>query len=284
MAINQECLMRTAKTSEAEKAGRILLTLTPMRVLSEVANHFLTDGRLCEEGDRFATQVGWDDIPHLGEKEKAELMKSIPKYQRDARTKGFPTLGAGAVYSYSESDLVCDAFEIPAYFWGAYGLDVGWPCSAAIFIRYDNDAKVYYVTDEIKLHEAGPAEVAQAIKMRNRFFEGAIDPASQGRSQLDGKNLMREYRDLDLRLRPAENAVEAGLHRVQMLMSTGRLKIFPSCVKTLAELRTYSRNEDGKIRKQNDHLLDSLRYVLFTDHVIRPLKPMSKPKVIRCMK
>ena len=94
------------------------------------------------------------------------------------------------MYAYSEDDLICDAFKVPVYYWGSYGMDVG--CTAAIFVRYDPDGKVYYVTDEIKMHESSPADVSQAIKCRNRWMEGAIDPASRGRSQLDGKNLMSE--------------------------------------------------------------------------------------------
>ena len=42
---------------------------------------------------------------------------------------------------------------------------------SAVFIRYDPDSKVYYVVDEIKMHESGPADVAQAIKCRNRFMQ-----------------------------------------------------------------------------------------------------------------
>jgi phage terminase large subunit-like protein len=283
LAIYQECLMRTAKTSEHEQAGRVLLTLTPMKGLSDVANHFLTDGRLCEEGDRFAVQVGWDDIPHLSKKEKAELLLSIPKHQRDARTKGFPTLGAGAVYTYSEGDLVCEPFKIPPYYWGGYGMDVGWRATAAVFIRYDSDNQTYYVVDEYKAGESSPPDHAAAIKARSKFMWGAIDPASRGRNQIDGRNLLTEYRDLDLKLFPAKNAVEAGLHRIQMLMSTGCLKIFPHCTKLLAELRKYSRDENGKIRKQDDHLLDALRYVLFTDKAMKPCQPLMKPKVRRAM-
>ncbi|RLC11982.1 MAG: hypothetical protein DRI24_17975 [Deltaproteobacteria bacterium] len=147
MAIFQECLMRTAKTSDTEQPGRMLLTLTPMKGLSDVANHFLIDGRMVEHGDRYATQVGWDDIPHLSKKEKNELMLSIPKHQRDARSKGYPSLGAGAVYTYSEDDLVCDAFKVQPYYWGGYGMDVGWNATAAVFIRYDRDNKTYYVVD-----------------------------------------------------------------------------------------------------------------------------------------
>jgi phage terminase large subunit-like protein len=279
MAIWQECLMRTAKTSDIEQPGRMLLTLTPMKGLSDVANHFLVDGRMVEEGDRYATQVGWQDIPHLSQKEQDELIASIPKHQRDARSKGYPTLGAGAVYTYSEDSLLCDPFQIPAYYWGGYGMDVGWNATAVVFIRYDSDNNTYYVTDEYKRGECTPPEHAAAVTFRSKFMSGAIDPASRGRSQLDGKSLMNEYKDLGLRLLPADNAVEAGLHRVQMLMSTSRLKIFPQCTALLAELRKYSRDENGKIKKQDDHLLDALRYCLFTKNVMRPVRPYMKPKV-----
>lgn len=283
MAIFQECLMRTAKTSEHEQPGRMLLTLTPMKGLSDVANHFLTDGRMVEEGDRYATQVGWDDVPHLSEREKAELMLSIPKHQRDARSKGYPSLGAGAVYTYSEDSLVAEPFQIPAYYWGGYGMDVGWNATAAVFIRYDKDNRTYYVVDEYKRGECTPAEHAAAIKCRSKFMWGAIDPASRGRSQLDGKNLMDEYRDLELKLFPADNAVEAGIHRIQMLMSTDKLKVFPHCTGLLAEFRKYSRDENGKIRKQDDHLLDALRYAMHTEKTMKPLRPIRKPVYIGSM-
>ena len=164
-------------------------------------------------------------------------------------------------------------------YWGAYGMDVGWNATAVVFVRYDSDHKTYYVTDEYKRGECTPPDHAAAVTFRSKFMSGAIDPASRGRSQLDGKSLMGEYKDLGLRLLAADNAVEAGLHRVQMLMSTGRLKIFPQCTGLLAELRKYSRDENGKIRKQDDHLLDALRYVMFTDNVMRPLKPIERPRV-----
>jgi len=77
--------------------------------------------------------------------------------------------------------------------------------------------------------------------------------------------------------------VEAGLHRIQMLMSTGCLKIFPHCTSLLAELRKYSRNENGQIRKQDDHLLDALRYAIHTEKVMRPCRPYEKPEVITSM-
>ena len=52
----------------------------------------------------------WDDVPHLSPEQKAELWGSIPPYQRDARSKGIPQLGSGAIYPVPESEIVVDPF------------------------------------------------------------------------------------------------------------------------------------------------------------------------------
>jgi hypothetical protein len=83
-----------------------------------------------------------------------------------------------------------------------------------------------------------------------------------------------------LKLIPADNAVEAGLHRVQTLMDSGQLKISPNCNNLLHELRMYGRNEEGKIQKRNDHLLDALRYICNTPQALtRPRPANYKPRV-----
>ena len=68
----------------------------------------------------------WDDVPHLSAEQKAELWGSIPPYQRDARSKGIPQLGSGAIYPVPEAEIVVDPFEIPLHWPRGYGLDVGW--------------------------------------------------------------------------------------------------------------------------------------------------------------
>jgi hypothetical protein len=55
-----------------------------------------------------------------------------------------------------------------------------------------------------------------------------IDPAAQGRSQVDGEQLIALYRRQGLSLLPAVNAVEAGLYATWQMMSSGKLKVFAS--------------------------------------------------------
>ena len=70
--------------------------------------------------------ASWSDVPHLTEQEQAEQLASIPEYQRDARTKGIPYLGAGAIYPFPPDDFTVKDFKIPDHWPRGYGMDVGW--------------------------------------------------------------------------------------------------------------------------------------------------------------
>ena len=188
------------------------------------------------------------------------MAKSISPHQLDARMNGNPSLGAGAIYPVPEEDIVCDPFQIPGWFPRVYGLDVGWKKTAAIWLAHDRDTDIVYAYSE---HYRGMAEApvhAKAIRLRGDWIPGVIDTAARGRSQVDGKSLWRLYEDEGLHLHKANKAVEAGLMEVLDRLSSGRLKIFSTLQHTLGEMRLYRRDEKGRIVKENDHLLDALRY------------------------
>jgi hypothetical protein len=204
----------------------------------------------------------WDDVPHLTPEQKAELWQSIPPYQRDARSKGIPQLGSGAIYPVPESDIICDPFDLPVYWPRSYGFDVGWNRTAAIWGAHDRDTDTVYLYSEHYRGQAEPSVHAAAIRARGDWMQGAIDPASRGRGQKDGEQLLQNYLDLGLLLTKAENGVEAGLFDVWQRLSTGRLKVFKTLQNWLAEYRLYRRDEKGQVVKVNDHLMDATRYLI----------------------
>ena len=209
---------------------------------------------------RFLVQASWSDVPHLTEEAKASLLASLPAYQRDARTKGIPVLGSGAVYPVPDSDIVVPDIEIQKHWPRCFGMDVGWNRTAVCWLALNRDTDVLYMYAEHYRGEAEPVIHAEAVKARGSWIRGAIDPSSRGRGQADGRALIGMYRDLGLDLTEADNSVETGIYELLTRMTSGRLKVFQSCQNFLAEFRLYRRDEKGRIVKDRDHLCDALRY------------------------
>jgi len=264
-----EALIRTMTTN-----GTVFLTFTPLSGLTDLVINFLENSQETDvKYPKFVTNVTWDDVPHLSSKDKEELLAATPPNLRDARSKGEPTVGAGRIYPLSIEEITCDDFQIPKYWRKAYAMDVGWNNTAAIWGAWDEQNDIMYITSEHKLGEAQPVIHASAIKARGDWMKGVIDPASRGRSQKDGEQLFKLYKDEGLKIIPAMNAVDAGIYEVWQRLSTSRLKFFKSCTMLQKEFNLYHRDEKGKIVKKNDHLLDCLRYLVLSDKNIWGFQP-----------
>ena len=256
--------------------GMLMLTFTPLRGMSEVVLAFLPGGELVEnlaDSSKFVVMATWDDVPHLDDAVKKELWDSIPPFQRDARSKGVPQLGAGAIYPVPESDIVVPDFSIPDHWPRSYALDVGWNRTAAIWGARDPETKIVYLYSEHYRGQAEPVIHAHSIKSRGEWIPGVIDPAARGRGQKDGTQLLEQYQDLGLDLTTAVNAVESGLYDVWMRMSGGKLKVFSSLSNWRSEFRLYRRDEKGAIVKKDDHLMDATRYLIVSGLDIAKVKP-----------
>jgi hypothetical protein len=217
-------------------------------------------------------QAGWDDVPHIADEAKREMLAAIPSYQRASRSKGIPDMGSGAVYPIGQEDYTTDV--VPDPLWPrAYGLDVGWEQTAAVWLAFDPEINFAIAYDEYFRGQAEPAIHASAIKAKGDWIPGAIDPASAGSSQKDGEKLIEQYAELGLRLTPADNAVTAGTTLVYNVLSTGQLKISRRCINLLKQLKMYRRDERGRIVKKNDHGPDALRYACMTGPIIKRTKP-----------
>lgn len=264
--VYSECLLRTMTGDNI-----LTCTFTPLKGASEVVMSFSKDG-IFEEGTvalgKHVTSCTWDDIPHLSEEAKAEMLASIPPFQRDARSKGIPALGAGAIYPVPESEFVVEPFAVPSHWPRLYGMDVGGK-TAAVWLAKNPDEGTWFAYAEYFKEREEPSIHTTGIKARGDWIPGAIDPAARGRSQIDGEQLMQMYLDLGLKVKPAVNAVEAGLYQVWEMLSTGQLKVFSTLTYLLREMRSYSRDEKGKVIKKNDHLCDSLRYGVMTRDIAK---------------
>lgn len=231
---------------------------------------------------RYMVQAGWDDVPHLDAKTKAELLRGTPPYLRDARSKGIPTMGAGMIYPIPWEEVTCDPFQIPDFWPRGYGMDVGWKHpTAAIWLAKDPVTGVLYAYSEYRQRERKPLEHSEAIKLRGKWITGAVDPSANNTSIADGNKLLKQYRGHGLNLIKANNEVHSALDYIWTQLSTGRLVLFSTLTKTESEYVRYRRvdkkNSDGVVKptiiKVDDDLMDALRYGVMTFDQIGAVKP-----------
>jgi len=263
-SIRGECMLRLMTTN-----GLLIETFTPLKGITPVVMQYLPNGEVTSDievgEDKALIMAGWSDVPHLGEAEQKRMLAETPPYLRDARSKGIPSLGSGAIYPVPESEIKVADFPIPKHWPRLYALDVGWNRTAALWGAWDRDSDTIYLIAEHYRGQAEPAIHANAIQSKGKWIEGVIDPASRGRAQADGEKLIESYKGLGLKLHLANNARESGIYEVWQRLSTGRLKVFASLGSWLTEYRMYRRDEKGAIIKENDHLMDCSRYLVLAD-------------------
>lgn len=220
---------------------------------------------------KFWVSAGWNDVPHLDEKTKKEIEASTPPHLRAARMRGEPSLGSGAIYPVPVDEIRVPPIKIPEHWPRGYGFDPGWNRTAAAWGAWDRDNDVLYIIGEHYMGQREPSVHADAIKARGEWQPGIADYAGRG---VDGEKVIEIYRKLGLRLVNADKSVEAGIQAVWQRLSSGRLKVFSTCSSWFDEYRYYIRDENGRIQKVNDHLMDATRYLVMsiTKMIVRPVE------------
>jgi len=292
MDIYQECVQRF-RGSTAD--GRLLLTFTPLNGVTDVVKMFVPQfaGAADDEEGLPRKQAGgdnhsanrayvfcsWDDIPHMSERERERKLENTMAYEREARTKGIPTVGRGRIFTVEEDFFLVAPFRIPVHWPKIYGADFGFGSKAAgagtgvVWGAWDQENDVLYIYDEYFRAEAAPAVHATAIMARGEWIPGVGDYAGR---DLEGRKTLDIYRELGLDLINAEKQVYAGLVLMSQLFEEGRLRVFSTCQKWLQEYRLYSLDDKNQVIKKRDHLMDATRYLVMADRRRAKTKPIPK--------
>src|ERR1700685_1043505 len=122
-----------------------------------------------------AVMVSWEDVPHLSEDQKKSILAGIPAWQRDARTRGVPQLGAGAIYQVPEADLKVNPFAISRHWRRRFAIHVRWHRTGVPFFCIDPDTDTVYCYGEYYRGTQDPSVHAHAIQARGKWLPGVID-------------------------------------------------------------------------------------------------------------
>jgi len=221
-----------------------------------------------------------DDVPHLSERAKAELLDSTPEYQRQARSKGIPVLGSGLVFPVDEASIKVPAFKIPAFWPQITGIDFGYdhPFGAG-HCAWDRDADIWYVVNVYRERLQTPVVHAAAVKAWGWWLPVAWPHDGLQHDKGSGEELAKQYKAQGLHMLRSRatfedggNGLEAGVTEMLDRMKTGRFKVFDHLSLFFEEFRLYHR-KDGKIVKVADDIISAARYALMMKRkaIVKPM-------------
>ena len=218
---------------------------------------------------RHVTRMTIEDAEHYTPEERQAIIDSYPEHEREARTKGIPSMGSGRVFPISEEDIKIDPITIPDHWAQIVGLDFGWDHpTAACRCAWDRDNDVFYVTAVYAAREATPVINAAAIKAWGSWIPVAWPHDGLQHDKGSGEQLKEQYATQGLNMcaekatfEDGSNGVEAGIMDMLDRMKTGRWKVFSNCAEWFDEFRLYHR-KDGIIQKIKDDRICASRYAL----------------------
>ena len=160
------------------------------------------------------------------------------------------------------------------------GVDWGYRNPAAIVVLYLKD-KEWIVADEWKQAERTTAEIIQVLQ--NKLVEHRVRRIYCDSAEPDR---IEECRRASLPVHEANKDVEGGISHIQNLFKEKRLKVCKNFKYIQEEFNTYqyAEGKDGKPNKEepekmNDHLLDALRYAIYSYKPIKKIPAQASPLI-----
>lgn len=253
--------------------GILLVTFTPLRGQTELVEHF-------QKGLKGSYVKGatWNDAPHLSEQQKADLLARYRAHERDARTKGIPMLGEGAVFPVDDESIMVEAFQIPRHFARIKGCDFGLDHPAAgVELAWDRDQDIVYVIDCYKkAGELAPYHAAWFNKS-NKWVPVAWPHDGLNREKKGGSTIADGYRHHGVNMlkksaryprvrgedsdKGGPQAVWPIIDQLRERMQTGRFKVFKHLTPWFEEKRSYHVKND-KLAVTRDDILKATFYAL----------------------
>ena len=94
--IYSECLTRTNATD-----GLVIMTYTPIKGMTNLSLRFFEE----EHKDRALIQMRLEDAEHFSPEQRQRIIESYEPWELEARTKGYPSMGAGRVFQVTEEKI-----------------------------------------------------------------------------------------------------------------------------------------------------------------------------------
>jgi len=276
-AVFKECLNRLAGMKDnAGETRKTFLFISQWagKGKTELVKYFIEGKEKDTVNDyTFYTQSGWADNPFLSEEEIRKMEKDYPAWELPARKYGIPVFGQGRVFEFCIDEIITDdisVYDIPLEWKNIGGVDPSATSNGtwgACFLTQSPDGHIYMIRDYLQTNKRLDEHGTNLRVMFNTVPGVPIvcDPAGGGENY-ERQSALEYLRDEEkLNILKAEKANQAKNHainKIYLLKRQNKFHICKSCVKALEQFDQYARDENNKIIKANDHIIDACFYAL----------------------
>lgn len=277
-----EVVTRTATTQ-----GQVLCSFTPLKGLNGLVKKFWS----WEKGYEHI-RVEWDDVPEydlwgepffLKTTREALILDYLP-HERDARTKGIPVMGTGAVFqikhwpTYKTGDY---NFKNSAGLHRVIALDLGLVNDKTVIslMYWDPNAQEAWLNTQITMQGvegANPIEYINHLLRPEVFGTPIVLPADAntlGRYTMSSQSIREFFESYELNVHPdaimnppdeqgrRTNTKSYGINKMRQMLEFGTFHVNENCVEFLREAQNYFVDSKGRFSDPDD-CIDSARYAL----------------------
>jgi phage terminase large subunit-like protein len=261
-----------ARTSAVD--GHLIVSYTPIGdgAAAGVTYRFLVE----PSSDRQPFRITSIEAKHITPERRAELVGEYSDTERETRLEGTPQLGAGPIFPIELLPSVITTFnpdDLPSWARWCVGIDFGIAGGfAAALIAWAHDIGVIWVIDSFMMQGSSALYHTQRIHSMCRGLRIPIAFPHDGhvRDLGSGMALAQQYKNFGANMMAKhatnhgtnENRVEPGLQEIRELMFCGKLHIAGHNTELIEQMRTYHRDQDFRVVKERDHLIDAMRYAI----------------------
>ena len=277
--IRQEARARLIST-----AGDEIFGMTPLLGLSWVYDEIWE--RRFEDGVSVVT-ASMADNPWNPPDEIDAFSRGLSKEERAARVEGRFVHFGGTFFDEFRDDTHVIDHILPQRIEGqdiVVGIDPGLRRSGIIWVAFDND-NAALVFDEFYPAESVVSDICEEIKRRNIQWNVdpnyVIDPSARNRNAVNADAIEAAYAREGIYAGYGQNDRGAGILEMKRRLQQGTLVFTRECPTAIWEMQRYRRDPNSQDEfaaiKENDHLVDALRYAVMQRAWVQP-PPLQKKR------
>lgn len=239
--------------------GQILLITTPYShnwLKTEVYDEWLSGS-----ADFHVENPTCLENPYYPVEEYARAKRRLPAWKFNMLYNAKFTKIDGLIY---EKYSVCEPFAIPDH----------WPVYRSLDFGYNNPFAVVWAAEDLnndtiylfREHKQSGMDIDQIDKLlKNDRYSKAVTYADP-----ENQEVMNTLKRRGANIRPSKKAVMPGILLTAEKFKIGKLVVFNTMKLVIDELDTYQWESDAaggfidKPKKYNDHLMDAVRYMIYT--------------------